>query len=180
MGAVVRNVSVSGSNPTVIPTRENGSFYTFEMVTNGGWSRCYDDSPENLLEFLIPGYTVLLGRERLQARIQHAVKQQSRLQTRLNSVFSTEPRSPREQKILAGARYRQPMITEWECATPLVLIDAFYYPYTETFSPVSVPPDSAVPNLWWLRPAQSDLEYLKSLHETSIIDLHVTSSEALL
>jgi hypothetical protein len=179
MSAVIRNVSVAEDINTIsVPTREDGSFYTFEMIADGGWSRYYDDTPTGLLNFLIPNYAAFPEIRKLQARIRHAVDSQVRLQARLNVFFSAEGRTPEEHKLLVGPRHKQPTVSEWECLTPLVLIDAFYAPYTDTLAPTSSIADVAIPpNLWWLRPAESEMEYLRSLHETSLIDLHLACDE---
>lgn len=179
MGVIVRNVSSAETlNTLKIPTRPDGTFYRFEMIADGGWSRCYDDSTEGLMNFLIPSYSTLSASNKLTARIKHAVDVQVRLQARLNMFFMASPRTESEQTTLTSHRNTQPEITEWSCEVPLVLIDAFYRPYTEIPAPFSPISDVAIPpNIWWLKPAESELEYLRSLHEASLIDLHMIMDE---
>jgi hypothetical protein len=179
MGVAIRNVSQTEHVENIsIPTKPDGSYYRFELIANGGWSRYYDDTTEGLMNFLIPNYENFPPGQKLAARIKHAVDLQVRLQARLNMFFASEPRTEEEQKILIGPRNEQPSIEYWETACPLVLVDAFYTPYTDNKQPISAHYDVNLPeNLWWLRPAESEVEYLRSLHETSLIDLHTISDE---
>lgn len=178
MGVMVRNVSEADEGALEIPTRPDGSFYLFEMIADGGWSRYYDDTPDGLLDFLIPGYLDLDEEEKIEARIRHAIDLQVRLQARLNSFYDTTRRTPDEQAILTGPRHVQPAVEEWNSSIPLVVIDAFYDPYSDTPRPISGLGDVALtPNLWWLRPAESPMGYLESLHEVGLIDLHTSVDE---
>lgn len=175
MTVLVRNKTLADrANAMEVPTRPDGTFYTFEMICDGGWSRVYDDTPSGLLSYLIPGYTEMDEVEKIVARIRHAVDNQVRLQARLNAFFETTDRTQTEDDILYGPRHIQPTVTQWDCAVPLVLVDAFYTPHTNVSRPFSGIADVAMPpNLWWLRPADTEIEYLRSLHEASIIDLHM-------
>lgn len=179
MAVLIRNVSIADDvSALVVPTKPDGSFYRYEMICDNGWSRLYDDNVVGLLTHLVPGYTRLDDAQRLTARIRHAVDMQVSLQARLNVFFAASPRSREEQAVLYGARHLPPMIEDWNCEVPLVLVDAFYAPYTHLPRPTSGIADVAMPpNLWWLRPADGDLEYLRSLHETSVIDLHMAKED---
>ena len=181
MPVIVRNVSAGNDVSSLpVPTRPDGSFYRYEMICDGGWSRLYDDSAVNLLTHLIPGYTRYNDDQRLAARIRHAVDCQVRLQARLNVFFAASPRDALEQHVLYGHRNTPPKVTEWNCQIPLVLVDAFYDPFSDLPKPYSGISDVAMPpNLWWLRPAEGELEYLRSLHETSVIDLHIARDEVI-
>lgn len=180
MAVLVRNVSAGEDLELLnVPTRPDGSYYRYEMVCDGGWTRLYDDSVTGLMNHLIPGYTDLDDHAQLAARVRHAVDMQVTLQARLNVFFAASPRTREEQAILYGARHVQPTILEWGCTVPLVLIDVFYEPYASLYRPASTLADVAFPqNLWWLNPAEGDLEYLRSLHATSAIDLHVAKDVA--
>lgn len=180
MGVLVRNISEAEDITSFrVPTRTDGTYFRFEMIADGGWSRYYDDDPAALVGFLIPGYGDLTAARRLASRIRHAVDLQVRLQARLNVFFAETPRTPDENAVLMAARTTQPAITEWECQVPLVLVDAYYSPFSDVPRPVSPSPDDpgSIPTLWWLRPVESDLEYLQSLHEASLIDLNVNTDE---
>jgi hypothetical protein len=181
MSVLVRNITANDKiGDLAIPTRPDGSYYRYEMICDGGWSRLYDDSAVNLLTYLIPGYTRFNDEQRLAARIRHSIDCQVALQARLNVFFAASPRNAEEQHLLYGPRHVQPSVTEWNCEVPLILIDAFYSPYADVPRTISGLGDVALPpNLWWLRPAEGELEYLRSLHETSVIDLHISKSEVI-
>ena len=181
MPNLVRNVSAAEDVDNIeIPTRPDGSFYRYEMVCDGGWSRLYDDSVVSLLTHLIPGYTRLDDSERLTARIRHAVDAQVNLQTRLNTFFAASPRTDEEQRVLYGPRHTPPAVAEWGCEVPLILVDAFYAPYSDLPRTYSTIADVAIPpNIWWLHPAEGEFEYLRSLHETSFLDLHIARNEVI-
>lgn len=175
MAVLVRNVTLADRTDTMeVPTRPDGTFYNFEMICDGGWSRVYDDTVDGLLGYLIPGYEDMDDVQKLTARIRHAVDNQVRLQAQLNAFFDYTDRTQAEDEILYGPRHIQPAISQWDCAAPLILIDAFYAPYTTNPRPFSGIADIAMPpNLWWFRPADTEIEYLRSLHEASVIDLHM-------
>jgi len=176
---LVRNVSMTQDAERItVPTRPDGTYYRFELICDGGWSRVYDDTTSGLLGHMIPGYLALTHEQQLAARIQHAVDNQVRLQAQLNSFFNNTPRTTVEDDILNGCRDAQPLVAQWDCAVPLVAIDTFYAPYTDNQIPVSGIADVAMPpNLWWLKPGHGELEYLRSLHEASLVDLHISKEE---
>lgn len=177
MGVKVDNLSAAEDIANFhVPTRPDGTFYRYEMVTDGGWSRYYDDDSAALVGFLISGYAALTDpTDRLAARIQHAVDLQVRLQARLNVFFADYPRTDEEQRILTAPRSTPPRVEDWTSDIPLVLVDAFYSPHGQLPLPDAPQPllDDAPPTIWWLRPAGSDLDYLRSLHAASLIDLNI-------
>lgn len=180
MAIFVRNASEADKiNNFKVPTRADGTFYLYEMICDNGWSRVYDDTIEGLLNFLIRDYSTMTDEEKLTARIRHAVDCQVRLQAQINAFFSDEPRTPVEDAILNGPRTTPPMITQWDCAVPLLLIDSFYAPHTNIERPFSGLSEDTIPeNLWWLTPCEGEMEYLRSLHQTSIIDLNIAKDVA--
>lgn len=179
MGAVLRNItSADDLEQMAIPTRPDGSYYRFEMICDGGWTRVYDDSAVALMSHLIPGYTRLDDQQRLAARIRHAVDIQVRVQTQVNGFFRNVDVNEDEVAVLTGPRHIAPVVDVWSCRVPLILVDAFYAPYSEIPRPRSIHSDTVdAENLWWLRPTQGDLEYLRSLHEISAIDLNIMKDE---
>lgn len=181
MSALIRNIAENTDLDTLtIPTRPDGSYYRYEMVCEGGRTRLYDDSIVGLLTHLIPGYTALNDQQRLTARTRHAVDLQVRIQAQLNTFFAAYPRTDAENAILFAPRHQPPQTDLWSCAVPLVLVDTFYAPYADLPTPTSELADTDdAPNVWWLRPAAGDMEYLRSLHLASVIDLNITKDEAL-
>jgi hypothetical protein len=180
MGVIVPNRPEAEERLLEPPRRPDGTFYRFEMIADGGWSRFYDDDPNALLNFLIPGYLGLNESDQLEARIRHAVDLQVRLQARINDFYNDARRTPDEHALLTGPRHIQPSVDEWISPIPLVLVDAFYIPFSEQPSPLSVAGDVLLtPNLWWLRPARSPMDYLMSLHEVGLIELHASADEVI-
>lgn len=180
MGVMVPNRPEADERLLEPPRRPDGSFYRFEMIADGGWSRFYDDNPAGLLDFLIPGYLELDEDARLQARIRHAVDLQVRLQARINTFYNDTRRTPDEHAVLTGPRHVPPLVDEWLSPIPLVLVDVFYSPFTEQPAPISDVGDVLLtPNLWWLRPGRSPMDYLLSLHEAGLIELHASVEEVI-
>lgn len=180
MSVAVRN-TVNESLDIAVPTHEDGSFYRFEMICDGGWTRFYTDSLSELLGYLIPGYTSMTEQQKLEARILNAADYQVRLQAQINAFYVSDPAPTDEEwAILSGPRHVQPAVDVWTCNHPLVIVDAFYAPYSDAPAPVSGDGDVANPNnIWWLRPATGEFEYLQSLHDASVIELHMLKDEAI-
>lgn len=181
VGVLIRNVNSEESVSALdIPTRPEGGFYRYEMICDGGWTRAYDDFAAGLLNHIIPNYEGMNEEERLIARIAHAIAMQVPLQAAINQEWQDTPRTPAEHDLLNGSRATQPVIEYWDAENPLVLVDAFYAPYTETPAPVSgLGNFEEAKNVWWLQPASSELEYLQSLHEASVITLSIAKDEAI-
>lgn len=175
MGVQVRNVNAETDISALeIPRRPDGTYYRYEMVISGGWERVYDDTAADLMNYLIPGYTTLTEQERITARVRHAVDTQVRLQAIINSNVDGQT-TEQEHVLLHGPRHIQPTISEWSNAIPIVLIDTFYHPYTETPKPLEVSDGE----IWWLIAGEGDFEYLRSLHDLAVIDLNLTKDEVL-
>ena len=118
--------------------------------------------------------------KRLASRIRHAIDTQVNLQSQLNLFFEQAEKTLEEKEILERPRHIQPIIQGWACQVPLVLLDAFYFPYNVTPRPYSEIEDVAMPsNIWWLRPAEGEMDYLLSLHEISFIDLNISKDEVI-
>lgn len=180
MSVMIRNVSEADKVDTLtLPTKPDGSFYRFEMLIDNGWSRVYSDSSHELLEHLIPGYSDMSTKDRLVARIVHATTTQTQLQAIINSSYISTERTPDEDAILNGDRREPPEVDIWECDVPLVLVDAYYAPYTERLIPISGYGDVVnPPNIWWLRPAHDPLGYLMSLNRFGVVVLNINAQEA--
>lgn len=180
MGVRVPNVSAgSDLDALVMPTRADGTLYRFEMIFRNGWDRCYDDTEAGLLGFLIDGYADLDAEGRLAARTKHAVDTQVVVQARINSLEIEPGISAADLAVLTGPRDEQPGLDEWSCDVPLVLVDIFYAPYADLSRPASTlaADTEEAPNLLWLRPAESEMAYLLSLHELGVISLSINTDE---
>lgn len=175
MGALIRNINAQSDIDTlIIPRKPDGNYYRYEMVCDGRWTRAYDDTPSGLMNYLIPGYLNLDPEERLAARIRHAVDTQVTLQALINTNVPGVPTNE-EKEVLNGPRHIQPIIEEWSCPVPLVLIDTFYNPFTSQ----PLPLDINEGEIWWIRAGEDDFEYLRSLHDLAVIDLNVSKDEVL-
>lgn len=180
MGVRVPNPSSASADTLAIPARADGSPYRMEMIADGGWSRCYGDAAAEMLGFLIPGYEGLPASDRLQARIRHAVDQQVVLQAYANAdavAQGTPPGTPAQRDLLTSDRATQPTIPEWDSPAPLILVDAFYAPFSTTPAPTSPGDTAASELLRWLRPAAGEMPYLVSLHEAGAVTLGITKDE---
>lgn len=181
MSILIRNVSVAEDlSSMTIPLKEDGTYYKYEMICDGGWSRLYDDNLSGLLEYLTPGYEELNDDEKVEARIKNSIDMQVFLQSQLNTFYEDVDVKITEKQILVSPRNVQPKIDVWSAKIPIVLIDAFYIPYTELKAPTSSLGNyNDVENIWWLKPAEGEMEYLKSLHECSIISLNISKNEGI-
>lgn len=179
MTVIIRNININDDiDSLVIPTKFDGKRYRYEMICDHGWTRLYDDSITGFLAHLITGYEHLNEEQKLVARIRHAIDTQVILQSQLNLFFNEIVKTPEEEILLNTPKHKQPIIESWGCPVPLVLLDAFYFPYNTTPRPYSEIEDVAMPsNMWWLRPAESEMAYLMSLHEISFIDLNIAKDE---
>lgn len=181
MSILIRNtITEENVDHFVVPTRPEGGFYRFEMIFNADTQRCYGDDLIDLLETLIPGYGAMDQEARLEARIAHAVDTQVSLQSAINLSMADIGRTPAEDAILNAPRHTPPLVDEWLCEIPLVLVDAQYAPYGDEHRPMSgISNVNLAPNLWWLNPAEGDMEYLRSLHEAWAITLNILKDEAI-
>jgi hypothetical protein len=164
----------------VVPTRADGTFYRYEMICDNGWSRVYSDTLTDLLERLIPAYGQKDAQQRLTARIQHATDLQVGLQAQVNLSYDDSALTAEERELVSGPRHLQPQIESWDADFPLILVDAFYAPYSPLVVPVSgLSNVQNAPNLWWLKPAAGEFEYLQSLHDLAVVELHMLKDEAI-
>ena len=179
MAIIIRDVTLTDSPYSpLIPETKEGKCYRYEMLCDHGLTRLYDDSIIGFLDYLIPNYSGMNIKEKLVSRISHAVRIQDKMQSQLNDFFKKSYKTLEEENILEKKITLQPILESWSCQTPLVLIDAFYFPYNSTPRPYSEIKNIAIPsNLWWLRPSEGEMEYLMSLHEVSFIDLNIDKTD---
>lgn len=163
---IVRN---GYTDPEPAPTRPEGP-YRFEMVFDDGKYRAYADTADALLAALIPGYATQTGPARLASRLHLAVRTQTTMQAVINTYFGLDEVTPEEYAVLVASRATPPLVDRWDCAVPLVLVDAFYAPHG-TLTPPQTPQDVTEPdNLIWLRP-NDPAEFLVSLRRVGLIGL---------
>lgn len=178
MGVIVKNRLEDEEVLPHIPTHPDGRDYLYEVISDGGSIRYYDDTVSGIMDFLIPGYESLSEEDQMTARILHAIQTRGFLQAFVNVELPDENMSEQEREIAAGDLSLPPVTGEWESSTPLVLVDAFYSPFSPHPAPVSAIADVVnPPNIWWLRPAASEEEYLRSLHDAYVLEVSVVNEE---
>lgn len=169
---VVANTFGTGDPPSNIPLRHDNTPYRYEMIFDGGKSRAYADTADELLGVLITGYETMSQDQQLVARIEHAVRTQATLQARINAAHDLSQCSPDELVVLRGHRNTPPEVEVWTCPVPLVLVDVFYKPIGNLPRPSSGIVDvEQPPNLLWLSPTEP-YDFLVSLHEAEVIILN--------
>lgn len=162
--------SVNVGDNSGVPRKADGDLYEYEMVCDGGLTRVYGDTPEDMLAYLIEDYQNKTPKEKVMARIRHSMEIKISLQVHINHYFRKVSKNKAEQIILYNPQKQQPLIAEWVSEIPLVLVDSFYQPYSHVKKPVGL--EEPHENIWWLNPTKDELEYLISLHETSYLDLY--------
>ena len=159
------------------PTKEGGGQYRYEMMVDAGKRRVYGDTPEELLQYFIPGYQLLTDEvERTTARLLYAVTVQVALQALFQSGMEVRmglTPTPAERAILEAPRDVPPQVTEWESEIPLVLVSSYYQPDGELLRPTGLlgePGYDEPYNLIWLDPS-GDMPFLVSLHQAGWLNL---------
>jgi hypothetical protein len=161
-----RNAS-SAAEPTAAPVKDDGTYYLFEMIHDGGSWRAYADTPAQLLDALIPKYTELASpRERAAARIRLALRLQVMLQAVLASQEELAQCGDAQREVLLSSREVPPTVASWDAPVPLVLVSTFYKPQGRLPRPTG--PAKA---LIWIDPADA-WSLLRTLHEAGVISLH--------
>lgn len=140
--------------------RGDGTPFPFE-VSHEGWRICAD-SAEEILSILIGGYAGQHDeRSRWHARASVAIEAQVTTQPLLNAGELFDHCTEEETQILLHDSGVQPVIGEWQCPVPLILVTSFYQPLGNIPQPVAISPGQ----IWWIDPstAQSLLETLNGV-----------------
>lgn len=146
--------------------------YSIEAV-HDKW-RIYADTPEEVLGLLIDGYADQTDEQaRLQVRLKLACRARVMVQTLLNAGESFEQATVEETHILLHRGDTPPVVAEWECAIPLVLITLFYQPIGNLPQPRTLPPGQ----IWWIDPSTAP-SLLETLHQVRWLDLAPTDAPA--
>jgi len=173
---IVKNVTVIDQPPEP-PRKEDGSQFEFEMLADGGNSRVYADTSEELLGYLIPGYEALDEVEQLTSRILYANTAAVALQAYAVSEADVEL-TEEERAILEAPRDVPPQVVVWESEVPLVLVTTYYQPQGDLPRPtgraLGIGEEGA--NLIWLDPI-GETELIFSLAQAGWINLNVRNSE---
>lgn len=191
------NLSARDSRAPAPAVREDGSNYPWRMFFESNQRIVDADTTGEVLDFLIPYYTFLTPEEQAAARLTLAqqVQQLARASILANiTAEQAENISDEEWEILnygegvttepygwgdgTGALgFQDPEVADqWNCATPLVLIDTNYVPHTDILPPLSSEGDFAeVKNIIWLRPEWEEA-FLTSLSRIGFITFGVAAA----
>lgn len=170
MPVLVPNVASATELLPPVPMHDDNTPYRFEMICNGFTDRVYGDTADELLSFLVRGYSRMSDAERLSARLHLAARVQTSVQADINYSHDLDQCSPEEQVILFGTRAVPPDVATWTCPVPLVLIDVFYEPDGTLPRPMGELDVAEPSNVLWLSPYDS-YEFVVSLAEIGFIDL---------
>lgn len=133
------------------------------------------DNLTDLVAVLIRGYAELDEKEQLEARIEKLLNVKMNVQTNIYAnlyAHQENALTDEEKMLLLNGQYDldfreadgQPLV--WTSKTPLVMIDMFYEPHTQTVAPVSSPEQPN--NIIWLQ-GETELDFLLSLHKIGLI-----------
>ena len=160
MGVVIERNTRAGAVP-VAPRRPDGSLYRFAMYFDGLRSVAYADTPEELCEVLIPGYSAMSNDERLTARILYATRSQVQLQAAIAAEADPSGCTDEERGVLLGPRDVPPAPEVWQADVPLVLVDVYYEPQGQLARPVGRPRSGGEDN--------SNILWLSAVDESSLL-----------
>ena len=178
------------SRDTVAPAPsidENGLAFEWRMFFNNNSEIADASSLEELVDVFIPGYLDMEVAERVEARVKYARGLILRLKTSILVSLTTEDREGLEPWELAFLEADPEVITwekeddetikVWKSDFPVMLIDVFYSPYTDTPRPISKHGDfDATENLVFFK-AIDDQAFLTSLKNLGLIEFGHPSSD---
>lgn len=148
------------------PTPPVGVVYGFEMIYEGGRTRAWANTAEDLIDALIPGYLSLDAEDRLRARLRLALQVRATVQAEINT--DTDLSGQPDGVIAAlNAGVQAPQINVWSAPCPLVVLDLHYLPHTNIAPPVVTGPGVL---LWFL--AYDEDDFLTSLHQAQFVVLN--------
>lgn len=118
--------------------RGDGTPFPLEVAYDG-WRICAD-SAEEILNVLIGGYAGQHDEQsRRHARIRVAIETQATTQHLLNAGELFDHCTEEETQILLYDPGVQPVVGEWRCGVPLILVTCFYQPLGNLPQPVAIP-----------------------------------------
>lgn len=155
-----------GEEPIIPPAREDGGSYGYCMFYNNFEEVAFADTPEELVNILIPGYSKSTEEDKDFLKIRLAQTLAAKTQAEILSDVNPENFTEEDWNILTLPKttaIKQTLI--WKNKTPLILVQTSYSPYTAFNPPASTMGQGYnIPNLWWVRP-QEEEDFLISLHE---------------
>lgn len=174
---LTKNLTDNSNGSFIPPIKENGEEYIYCMYYNNDADIAFADTPQELLNLLIPGYSTQSDEEQDFLRIRLAQSVAALIQSEVLELFSTNPITEDEWKILTFPKSKPiPETVVWRNSTPLILVETCYKPYTEYLPPISYKQQGPkIENLCWIKPTE-DEELLISLHEVGYIRVMISSA----
>jgi hypothetical protein len=162
-------------NDSNVPSKRDGTLYRYEVVLFGNADRIYADSTLDIAKELIPDFSPNNSDEQnLKAIILHATRVQAILQAHINANHDmSEYQLTREEIQFISDPFGSSSPLQWKHNLPLVLVDAFYSPFTTTPPPSTPATDDLPQSIFWLKTTLGINEYLKSLDEADFISLSI-------
>lgn len=175
MARTIIENTLEGEAPPDAPLREDGTNYNYCMYVDDYSSIVFADTPEELLETYIPGYSEMDEAERVYERIRFAQAASAAVQAQIlfeEGVGEKDVTGEEWAVLTAPRNLAQPRADWWTCEVPLVVVETAYEPYTTVPRPASALADGkgAAPNLLWVRPGEEE-DFLVSLHEIGYLFL---------
>lgn len=175
MGVEVHPVPAEGEPDLPTPLNGDGEPFLYCMIFNADTVMAFSDSATALVDLLIDGYLEIPEPdvvEQATQRTMFAVGAQVRTQAAIVARANLSLATPEERTMLGGSRDTPPELTVWECPIPLVLVDAFYEPYSNSPRPVGRPRTGGErdSNIIWLS-FVDEVEFLYGLHRAGEIQL---------
>lgn len=175
MAVEIRSAPLEGEPPLESPRNPAGEPFHYCMLYNSATLVAWADSATELCDLLIEGYLEIPEEdleEQAAQRALYAVGAQVRLQAAILAAADPARATEAERAVLSGSRDVPPEVEVWESPIPLVLVDAFYAPFTDRRRPLSRPRGDGAPgsNLIWLEFAD-ELSFLMSLSAAGEIQM---------
>ncbi len=175
MAVQIHPVPAEGEPDLPTPLNADGEPFQYCMIFNADTVMAFSDSATELVDLIIEGYLDISEDDVVEqaiARTLFAVGAQVRTQASIMSRANAALATPEELAILNGSRDTPPRLAVWGSIIPLVLVDAFYQPFSDIPRPVGRPRDGGEPdsNIIWLSFAD-EVEFLTGLNRCGEIQL---------
>jgi hypothetical protein len=160
------------------PVNEYGEPYAYALLHDGGSAVTYADTFTELVEQLIDGYDQIAWDNTADADMARGLYLQAvrtRAQARILGSAARGTYTYDEQAAMTEVIPAPGPV--WTCPVPIVLVDAFYEPFTRRPRPESEPRDGSTPgtNIIWLSWAD-EKSFIESLHNVGEVVLYHSNS----
>lgn len=169
---VVQNTR-EGEQAPAAPSHPDGREWAYEMIYAAGDNRAYADTPTDLLDALIDGYSTLDGTAQAHARI--SLAQSARVTMQATFIAERgDGLTPEQRDILNTPQ--TPHTGPWDSLVPLVVLTSDYQPYTDLPRPIGLPgANDALTNIAWID-VSTDETLIETLHTLGFITVGYDSN----